>query len=681
MSQPESVRAAREAGLSLVPADLDKRPKVKWKQWQTERQTEDEFESLGHGSIWGVVTGELYGIVVLDFDYEYGGEESLEALGLTPHVKTPSGAHVYVRHPGWPVKNAVRQWDEYPGLDVRGDGGLAWFAGRGRKGKYEPVLWPPFPVELEPDLVELFFPHPQDTGSAAPRGTWKGKGQGTPEAVRYLKRAADDIRNAEPGTSNKALNKAAFTVGGLVASGQLDGEYAYETLYEAAVERGAGEPEDVIQAGLESGAEKPWKFTPDEDEWIPAITQRVFGDSGVPDPEPFPIEALPYPLDELVRQGSKSVSCPPDYIGAGVLPVLATAIGGYVELDITETWRESALVYTALVGKPGARKSPAMKIVMAPAREAQRSMFEHAMDQVDDDDASLFEVDPPQIIVDDATIEALFGLMEKNPRGLLMRADELKGWVKGMGQYKGGLGRDRQHWLSIWSREDIPVSRKTTKSHWIWRPYVSVLGGIQPDILEELLHDRDDGLLPRLLMAQGEFVIPKLQRNVVAPTVTEEYADLWNRLRDEGINARTVEFTEPGYRTFEAWVNEHYKSLAKIPGELAGAWSKMDAQLARITLILARVLDTEATPEVVERAVALVRYFQSQAGGLLQGSGSSSRWEKENAARQKLVGRYLLKNPGATRADLMANLPDWAKDARTLDRLLEGLSDWGIWNG
>lgn len=678
MSRPPEVEAAWAAGHSVVPASQDKRPKVPWKQWQTERQTDEELEQLGHGSVWGVVTGALYGVAVLDFDFDAGGEATLAALGLTPTVRTPGGAHVYVRHPGHPVKNAARKWDDFPGLDVRGDGGLAWFAGRSKKGKYEPVTWPPELIDLDDDLAETFFPHPQETADRAPRAVYEGTGFGSPEAVRYLNRLAEDIRNAEQGTSNAVLNKAAYSVGGLVASGQLDEDHAFTVLIDAATDRGAGEPITVVTHALTTGRDAPWAFTPDEDEWIPAIAMKVFSQGGVPEPVPFPIDAWPAPLDEFIRTASDAVSAPPDYFGAALLPALGVGIGGLTDLQITESWRESSLIYGAMVGPPGARKTPVTKLVMAPIWEAERALFESF--QSDAEEATWQELDPPQIVVDDTTIEALYVVLEANPRGLLMRADELAGWVKGMGQYKGGAGRDRQTWLSIWSRDPLKINRKTTASHRIDKPFVAVLGGIQPEVLEEMIHAKEDGLLPRILMARGEFVTPQLKRGVLQPEVTAAYGELWHRLRDEGTVGMTVQFTDAGYRAYETWVNEHYKSLGKVPGELAGAWAKMDAQAARISLILARVLDTDVTPDVVDRAVSLVRYFQGQAAGLLRGAGSGSRWEKQHASRTKALARFLLDNPGAGRPEIMGEF-EWAMDVRSLDRHLDSLSDVGIWNG
>lgn len=680
----DPVAAAHEAGFAVFPGDMVGQPKVKWKRWQAEPQTDEEFDVLGHGSRWALVTGELAGVVVLDFDDKNGGDVTLAGLNLEPHVQTPGGAHVYVKHPGFPIRNSVDSFRDYPGMDVRGDGGIAWFSGRSKKGVYTPLLWPPEPVDLaalEPTLAATVFVHPQEQADRAPVAEWDGPGLGTPEAVRYLHRLTEDIERSLPGTSNAALNKAGYTIGGLIASGQLDGNRAFDALFEAAETRGAGDPATVLHAALAAGAERPWKFEPMDDEWVPAIVNRVFRQGGVPDPEPFPVDAMPAPLDDFVRQAARAVSAPTDYIGAGILPVLGVALGGYVDLRITDSWRESPLLYTALVGPPSARKSPALGLIMAPAYDAEQAMYDGARAEAEDS-LSWSEVDPPVLITDDATIEAFFGVLEKNPRGVILQPDELIGWVNGMGQYKGGGGRDRQHWLSIWSRKPIKVNRKTTRSHYIPRPFACVLGGIQPDPLEALMHGRDDGLLPRILMAQGEVIVPRLDREVPTVHAAARYADVWNRLRDDGMHERTVTFTDAGYKAYETWANEHYKSLAKVPPELAGAWGKMDAQAARIALILSQAMgEDRVSVDAVDRAAALVRYFQGQAAGLLQSNQAGSRWEKTNAARTKALGRYILSNPGAERSDLIAAFPEWAMDSRGLDRLLEPLTELGVWHG
>src|SRR5262249_41034169 len=116
--------------------------------------------------------------------------------------------------------------------------------------------------------------------------------------------------------------------------------------------------------------------------------------------------------------------------------------------------------------------------------------------------------EPERFVTGDATVESLAVLLEKNPRGLLMPQDEGAAWVRGMGQYKGGRGNDRQFWLSAWSGRGHLVDRKSqgTVAISIPRPFVNVPLGLPPDMLGELAdhQGRNDGFLHRVL-----FTFPK----------------------------------------------------------------------------------------------------------------------------------------------------------------------------
>lgn len=276
-----AVAALVERGLAVVPGDGNKVPKVRWRRWQTEAQAPEEVAQLGHGSVYGVVSGARAGFAVIDADGPEG-MATLERLGLVPHVLTPGGAHVWVEHPGHKVKTVARPFpDKYPGIDIRGDGGIAWAAGRSTKGVYTPAgEWPPKPVSLSPEAAADLFPPPAAEAERAPAAVWLGAGAGDPGALRYLERAASDVRAAGSGTSNAVLNKVAFSVGGLVAAGQLDPDHATAVLLRAADDRGAGSPEAVISAAMEAGASKPWTFDPrpmlatyedDGTEWEPVL--------------------------------------------------------------------------------------------------------------------------------------------------------------------------------------------------------------------------------------------------------------------------------------------------------------------------------------------------------------------------------------------------------------------------
>jgi len=115
------------SGLSVIPIGADKRPLVKWKEFQERRASEAQigmwWEMWPNANV-GLVTGHVSGIIVLDCDNEIAMQEwqtHFAELGLaTSCCKTGRGAHFYFQHPGGTVKNFAGKIE---GLDLRGDGG------------------------------------------------------------------------------------------------------------------------------------------------------------------------------------------------------------------------------------------------------------------------------------------------------------------------------------------------------------------------------------------------------------------------------------------------------------------------------------------------------------------------------------------------------------------------------
>lgn len=117
---------------SVIPIRAhDKRPAIRWLEYQHRLANEDEIQSWfkrwPDGNV-GIVTGVISGLVVLDIDPKHGGDSSLDELiqehGPLPHtieaITGGGGRHVYFSHPGGIVRNKVGL---APGIDLRGDGG------------------------------------------------------------------------------------------------------------------------------------------------------------------------------------------------------------------------------------------------------------------------------------------------------------------------------------------------------------------------------------------------------------------------------------------------------------------------------------------------------------------------------------------------------------------------------
>jgi hypothetical protein len=161
MNLPPEVTSALDGGWSILPVGLDKKPKIdSWKCFQdvpAPPGTVERWQLELNPPAWAVITGAVSGVIVVDFDGD-GGQELLQRLGLKPHVRTGSGgAHLYVKHPGWPVptlngKTKRSLGAAFPGLDIRADGGYAVFCGRSEFGEYR---WLRDPVPDSLDVLPL----------------------------------------------------------------------------------------------------------------------------------------------------------------------------------------------------------------------------------------------------------------------------------------------------------------------------------------------------------------------------------------------------------------------------------------------------------------------------------------------------------------------------------------------
>ena len=127
-------------GYSVIPSgggEKCKAPLVEWKKYQESPPSEADLDGWQKDlkpKLWGMVTGWLSGLVVLDADTAEAARLMETELG-PPHVVTPRGfAHWYFRHPGQKVKTVARL---LPGLDIRGDGGFVNIAGSSGLGEYQ----------------------------------------------------------------------------------------------------------------------------------------------------------------------------------------------------------------------------------------------------------------------------------------------------------------------------------------------------------------------------------------------------------------------------------------------------------------------------------------------------------------------------------------------------------------
>ena len=226
-----------------------------------------------------------------------------------------------------------------------------------------------------------------------------------------------------------------------------------------------------------------------------------------PDSLPFPIGVFPPPLRHIIAEYTRLTGAPDDFLGGAMLTVCGAALGNNARISYGSFFSNGVL-FVCVVGRRGTGKSHPLNFALAPlklidASEWEKYKLERTEWETDiarnPNSKTLEPKTPPTIVVSDTTPESLVALHERNPRSLLIHRDELSGFVESFDRYSNGA--ESQKWLEIWSGTPVVLVRKTTASGRIESPHISILGGIQPEILPRLAGKNRvyDGFLDRFL--------------------------------------------------------------------------------------------------------------------------------------------------------------------------------------
>src|SRR5262249_21149401 len=143
----------------------------------------------------------------------------------------------------------------------------------------------------------------------------------------------------------------------------------------------------------------------------------------------------------------------------------------------------------------------------------------------------------------------------------------------------------------------IIVDRKTAERQtlYVHRAAVSIAGGIQPGVLASALTPEflDAGLAARLLMAMPPKLPKKWTDAEIDPVTERAYENLMDRLLELDFDRRDKDESRPHALALSAdarraWVryyDEWGQEQAGAEGELAAAYSKLEAYAARFALL------------------------------------------------------------------------------------------------
>jgi hypothetical protein len=727
-------------GMLVFPVRANKEPLVCW--GTTEPATASPGPICSWWAKWPsadvgwALPGE---VVVLDLDL--GGSsrgiadfERLEGASAdlieTPQSLSPSGGrHLFFLTDGRLYRNWVKPIPK-AGIDVRTAGGMVILPSPGNGRIWLKPLT--LPMVRAPGWVPIAG---QDEPSE-PREPRAYAGE-TRYGNAMLATASRDISSAPNGCQESTLHRMCFTMGGLVAGGVLSYEPTFQVLLDAANRMPTyGKPwkalDKKVKRSLGAGMNRPIGLPPAdpsdyEDEGYggrgaDGASGGSSGNSGGsgktahhaapqeewPEPRPiraqlFPVkpfdrEMLPKVLGDYAVDISERQQCALDFPAVVAVVSLGAMLGNRVRLrpKAFDDWEVVANPWGAIIGRPAAMKSPALKAGLAPVFSLQKDLREEwkaglkegaveatlaailakkgkkeAAKQAKENDlagarrilAGLTEEGErpprPRLVVNDSSIEKLGELLNHNPRGLLLLRDELQGWLSRLQDEQ--FEYERKFYLECSEGHGPPfsVARIGRGELDIENLTLSVIGGIQPSSIARLVRaavdgSNDDGLVQRLQLAvwpddRGSWVWTDRKPAIEARLA---YEDAFRRVRSLGRDDLRVRFDPEAQELFQAFCERLYREALsnRFTSIIESHMLKMPKTIASLALIFEAVevdafRDGQVRKASFERARKWAKYLFTHAQRLYQAADAMA----ENGARLILRRRAKLPEPFTAR--------------------------------
>jgi putative DNA primase/helicase len=331
---------------------------------------------------------------------------------------------------------------------------------------------------------------------------------------------------------------------------------------------------------------------------------------------PFNFACLPDTFRIWIEDITERMQCPPDFPAVGAMIALGSLVGRKIGIRPKryDDWLVIPNLWGCVVGRPGLMKTPALEQPLLPLRRLVNKALESYTAKIREHEVNSMlksqgeklaekkiaghlkkgdqqaaraeaeaivnkENDEPvcrRYETNDPTIEKLGVLLAENPMGLLLFRDELIGFLRGLD--KEGHESDRAIYLEMWNGTGSFTSDRIQRGTVRTPAILSILGGIQPDLLMAYIREAvrggqgADGLLQRMQL----FVWPDISRewhhvdrwpNTEAKDKAFDVFKYLDSLTAEAVGADTssgipfLRFTHDAQEQFDLWRAKLEKTL------------------------------------------------------------------------------------------------------------------------
>lgn len=291
-----------------------------------------------------------------------------------------------------------------------------------------------------------------------------------------------------------------------------------------------------------------------------------------------------------------------------------THIGGYKNFTNN---------YFLILGSRGDKKSEAINSACKPITDLDNDMYEeyvHAMKRKDDDEEPIRN----RHLINDATPEALTKEHFNNKKGIGCLYDEMHDILSQIGDPKSPRGqKHKDAFISGWNNNVIDVSRVTSDSYRINEPFISVIGGLQVELLSKLFKGGllESGLIDRFLPVNLLEPNYKLSDKQLNHEIDKNYLNQINKIIDFSSKHKEdqiqIEYEDPALQRLKEYKQDMLYEKQKESGELKSYLSKLQIHFERLTLLFHILKNTENSSfkskiqlPTVELAIKAIKFYR-----------------------------------------------------------------------
>lgn len=342
---------------------------------------------------------------------------------------------------------------------------------------------------------------------------------------------------------------------------------------------------------------------------------------------PFPVAIFPEQIAEYISIAALQLSQLPDYAATAFITAICGLIGRSTQLQMRPvgSWKEVANCWSILVGAPSAKKSPILRHIFGLFKPLDKQAGEDfatatKMYNLRKKAAEIAKEDfnePLPIrrryLTDDITTPKLRELMTGNPKGIILRNDELKGQLERLD--KQGNEGDRSFMMSCWSGLEEYSEDRMCRGSLINIPLaLTWIGCIPPAPLQRYLCEAmgrsggADGFMQRfqLICYPDQGGVFTLTDKAIPASIENQIQIIIEQLDAKaGAQSRCLAFSMEAQAYFDDWLvkHENHTRSGMHPLYWESHLGKQAKVVALLTIALHRL--NETWKETIEDKIPL----------------------------------------------------------------------------